>query len=350
MSCSESTRIALQVARARFTAKPLAHARVQSDIEGAMNPFAWRAKSGLLVLSVLAACGSRTGLLSSESAPWPIDAAVSDATVRPRRDAAPDALVDALPPIDARPPQDVNRNDCPDASSTFIYVVTSDRQLLSFYPPTRAFRTVGTLACPDGGSTPFSMAVDRKGVAYVLYNSGEIFRVSTLTGACIATPYRTGQQGFSLFGMGFSSDAAGPVETLFVAGDSRQGGTAGLARIGIPGFGLTAIGGALPSATELTGTGDGRLFGFYNSEVSGGSIIGQIDKASGNLIAEDSLQVSQGTGWAFAFWGGSFYLFTGQDTSSAVTKYDPMLRQESNYGGYSSLIVGAGVSTCAPSE
>jgi hypothetical protein len=302
------------------------------------------------VLLGMGACGSRTGLLSSEVVGVQ-DSSTSDRGVSPRRDATP--VPDALPSIDARPPIDVDRNDCPDPSATFVYVVTSSNELLSFYPPSRTFRTIGTLACPSApGTSPYSMAVNRRGVAYVLYSDGQLFRASTLTAACTATAFQPGQSGFQVFGMGFSSDQGGPGETLYVAGDAQQGGVNGLAKIDTTTFRLTPISPALPERAELTGTGDGRLFAFYADDSNTASRIGQVDKTTGTISAEDSLQTEQGGGWAFAFWGGSFYLFTGDSGGggSRVTRYDPNLRQESAYTSSASLIVGAGVSTCAPSE
>ena len=117
---------------------------------------------------VVAACGSRTGLL----VPTDEDAAVGD----------------ALPPIDVYVPPDAP-NPCPDAGSTLVYLVTTQNVLLSFYPPTAEVRTIGTLDCPLAivGDTPFSMAVDQAGIAYVLYSDGRLFRVSTALGRIRST-------------------------------------------------------------------------------------------------------------------------------------------------------------------
>jgi hypothetical protein len=52
--------------------------------------------------------------------------------------------------------------------------------------------------------------------------------------------------------------------------------------------------------------------------------------------------------FAFAFWGGAFYIFTGDSGNSTVTKYDPSDGSVSFQGTSPGLIVGAGVSTCAP--
>jgi hypothetical protein len=59
--------------------------------------------------------------------------------------------------------------------------------------------------------------------------------------------------------------------------------------------------------------------------------------------------VDIGSAWAFAFWGGDFWLFTAPGVASRVDRYRPSdgstVTMKSNVGFN---IVGAGVSTCAP--
>jgi hypothetical protein len=308
------------------------------------------------VLSITWACGSRTGLLVDEVEELDAgrDAARGRDTGRAQdatRDSARDSARDVMPPpIDARPMVDVDRRDCQDAASTLIYAVGNGNELYSFYPPDQAFKLIGTLACPTD-ATPFSMAVDRRGVAYVLYNNGELFRVSTLNASCTPTRYVPGQEGFQEFGMGFSSDRGGPEETLFVSADQRLGGTVGLGKIDPRTFALSRVSNDAPPQAELTGTGDGRLYAYYAEENSTSSFIGEIEKTSGRVIAEKELAgVAQGTGWAFAFWGGDFYVFTGDEATSTVVRYRPGDDSVISYTTAPALIVGAGVSTCAPSE
>jgi hypothetical protein len=298
------------------------------------------------------ACGSRTALLvdDAESMPFvgpsPVtDASFDDATMS---DAAPDAL----PPIDATPRPDVDRSDCPDADATLIYVVTVAGELLAYNPPTGSFRSITHLTCPAPmGSTPFSMAVDRKGIAYVVYSpDGALYRVSTATGACIATAYQPGQHNFLTFGMGFTSLMGGPDETLFVAADM---GTAPsqLGTIDLNGFVVNVVAPFQPALTqaELTGTGDGRLYAFYE-KAQGGSAIGEVDPTTAGVIAETPFpQVQQGQAWAFGFWGGDFYMFTSPDgAGSTVTRFRPSEGSTTDVASYPTRIVGAGVSTCAP--
>jgi hypothetical protein len=313
----------------------------------------------LAFLFLLVACGSRTGLFGISDDDIDL---LPDGGRRPPngRDAQAffDARIpDALPPIDAVPPRDANRLDCPDADSTLIYVVTTDNELYSFNPPDGAFKFISKIACPAGNDTPFSMAVDRKGVAYVLFTDQRIYRVSTATGACIGTSFQPNQQGFGNFGMGYATNEVGPIETLFVAGtrDQNQTVSPGLARIDPTTFALTKVGNFVPdiARAELTGTGDGRLFAFYTKGIDNGppSYIGEINTTTAQVVAETPFPtVDQGNGWAFAFWGGDFYMFTAPGGGSDVTRYRPVDNSVKVVASLPTRIVGAGVSTCAPAQ
>jgi hypothetical protein len=240
-----------------------------------------------------------------------------------------------------------------------VYVVTEETEVLAFNPADGSFRTLGDLECPIPGFgwEPFSMAVDREGHAYVLYNNitdndapGILYRVSLTTLACSATSYVPGgTRGFTTFGMGFSTNLGGPTEQLYVAADDDP------PRLGVidtTTFELTEVADLDPRAvhSELTGTGDGRLFGFFQPGAT--AEVGQIDKTTGQLTAVNALPgVSQGTGWAFGFWGGNFYLFTSPSgDGSDITRFDPSDNSIDVIAHYPGTIVGAGVSTCAPEQ
>ena len=319
-------------------------------------------RAGVFVLLVLlVACGSRTGLFGPEgSTGVPIDggrdAGGLDASIR-------DAGEDALPPIDANM-RDADRTDCPDAEATLVYLISNSYELYSFDPATGGTKQIGKIACPASPTaTPFSMAVDRKGVAYIHFadrdnsvDDGKIFRVSTATAACVGTSFKPNQQGFLRFGMGFATNDIGPTETLFVAGSAQDNGAEGLARVDVSTFALTRVGNFVPLIrnAELTGTGDGRLFAFYTKNLNNNppSFIGEIDTTSGRVVAETGFDnVSLGGGWAFAFWGGDFYMFTAPDgagSASVVTRYRPADKTVAQVATLPTTIVGAGVSTCAP--
>jgi len=295
--------------------------------------------AGLLLVGAMASCGARTELYV-----WPHPDAAPD--VYKHVEAGPDVIEeDAFPPLDATKP-DAYTLDCP--SETFVYVVSTDDSLLRFDPPSATFTTIAKLVCPANGSHPFSMAVDRKGTAYVEYDNGMIFAVSTSTGACTTTKYIPDQlPPFGNFGMGYATIGDGPDEQLFIAAD--QPGTLGMIDT-LDAFDVSPVAEISPmiSYAELTGTGGGRLYAYYAFGFNDGSYVAELDKTTGAIIGQDYLaNVDRGIGWAFAFWGGDFWLFT-TPSGQATVKYDPATKTSVVVAQYSSAIVGAGVSTCAP--
>ena len=297
-----------------------------------------RARSLILFVPLLA-CGARTELYV-----WEHKDAGPD--VVKKLDAAPDVIEEEFPPLDASKP-DAYHLDCP--STTFVYVVSTNDSLLRFDPPSATFSTIAKLVCPASpGSHPFSMAVDRKGVAYVEYDDGNLFAVSTSTGACSPTGYVPNQiTPFSNFGMGYATIGDGPDERLFIAADSP--GTLGRIDTGNA-YDVLPVAVINPTIefAELTGTGGGRLYAYYAFGFQDGSYVAELDKTTGTIVGQDYLpDVNRGTGWAFAFWGGDFWLFT-TPSAQATVKYDPATKTSTVVAQYSSPIVGAGVSTCAP--
>jgi hypothetical protein len=250
--------------------------------------------------------------------------------------------------------------DCSEAAK-LIYVVGTGYELYSYEPPTKQFKQVGILNCPAGGfATPFSMAVDRQAIAWVLYNDGTIWHVDINNGAkCTPSNYFPNQAGFSTFGMGFVANMPGSTEETIYIGN-YTGADLGLIdpmTLAAKHVGNYNGGNGLSGAAEITGTGDARLYGFFATSDFGATVVAEIDKSTAAIKSYVALpQVTIGSGWAFAFWGGAFYLFTAPSGSSQVTKLtlDPM---NPNSGtttvevpSVGFVIVGAGVSTCAPVE
>ena len=256
---------------------------------------------------------------------------------------------------------------CP-PETMYVYVVDDSYRLLSFNPAAAGdpFRLIGNLDCPAGPSwpdwsggnpaTPFSMSVDRSGRAWVLYTSGEIFWVSTSDASCQKSPYPPGQDGYRLFGMGFVSDAAGSEqEKLYLAGGNVDAQVMGDMAVVDPNtMGLTTLG-PCPQAEygpELTGTGKGEWYGYFPG--TGSSFVARLDKQSGQISQQWQLPSLSGSvrAWAFAHWGGKFYIFVTTYSNgyrSMVLRLDPQSGNTDTYlDNLPYIIVGAGVSTCAP--
>jgi hypothetical protein len=299
-----------------------------------------------VIAAFVSACGARTGL---EVPPLePVDA--SDAgkdTLPPHHDA--DAEADVKREADVEPDA---ADRCPDAGATYIYLVTESNNLIFYDPPSGTFGLVHSLDCPlIADSSPFSMAVDRTGLAYVLYADGELFKVSTKDGRCKATAFLATDADFVQFGMGFTANHDDPGESLYVLGWNTGDPSAHLGRIDVESFALDHVGDLsprLPADGELTGTADGRLFSYAPDGTDSAQLV-EIDPATAKILSQKPIPVPPGNAWAFAFFGGDFYLFNAPTGDhSNVTRYRPTDGSIATVTTYPELIVGAGVSTCAP--
>lgn len=265
-----------------------------------------------------------------------------------------------------------DEEDCPEGTD-LIYVVDDAYRLLSFDPRDDAFtfHLLGYLACPaawawpgwgGGEATPFSMSVDRTGRAWVLYTSGEIFWVETDNPeVCTLSPWQPGTSSFELFGMGFVSDEPGSeMETLYVAGGTVDQmlwhETGRLGALDPEDIAFDVVGGLSPSelGPELTGTGDAELFAYFPGTWQ--ASVALLDRSTGTNAQAWAVPTLPGsvTAWAFAHWGGRFFIFVSWDDgfggySSDVLRFDResgdtvTVLQDTGY-----RVVGAGVSTCAP--
>ena len=245
-----------------------------------------------------------------------------------------------------------NADTCSDASK-LVYVVDSNNTLSKFDPMTKTFTDLGTLNCPAGFlATPFSMSIDRDTNAWVLYSDSKLYKVNTTNLMCTATSWST-QLGLTQFGMGFSTETAGGTQdTLFVAGGSGPTvPTSTLATLSTTN--MTASGrGTVQGWPELTGTGSAELWGFFPS--AGGARIEKLDKSTGSALMTFNLPptlAGEPMAWAFAAWGGDFWIFLmkGSDIQTTVYQVGGTTGQiKGMTSAPSRRIVGAGVSTCAP--
>jgi hypothetical protein len=255
---------------------------------------------------------------------------------------------------------DAKPNDGCSEEAKLVYVLSLEGDIYSFAPAMKKFTKIAPLRCSAGGAdyAPVSMAVDRKAVAWVnmrdpdFFGSGEstIFRVDTKTGACTPTNIK-GNVG----GMGFSTNkGTTDQETLFVIG-STSGLEGGLLKVDFAQQKLTPVAKLREQVDlELTGTGDGRLFGFL---ISNPLALAEMDKTTTALSGRVTLaQVPrpQAPMFAFSFWGGDFYFYTATSdspsTTTTVSRYRPSDGSVDNayMRSIGFHIVGAGVSTCAP--
>jgi hypothetical protein len=239
-------------------------------------------------------------------------------------------------------------------ASRWIYTVDSNGMFSRFDPATLTFADISVLDCPtsmfSGG--PFSMAVDQNAVAWVVYGDGSLFKVDTATGACDATSFQVDPNSpfADGFGMGFVFDPSTNLDTLYIAGGHVASDTQSeLATVSFPALALTPIGTITAGNAELTGTGDGSLWGFIPNSLTPDdqTVLVRLDPSSGTTLETHSYStLSGGSSWAVKFWGGSFWIFLDgsvyevpRDTPDTIRTVIPDTVRN---------IVGAGVSTCAP--
>lgn len=251
-----------------------------------------------------------------------------------------------------------NTDGCATAAS-LVYVISDASDLYSFDPGSQVFKKVGKLACPtDPSNTPNSMAIDRAGNAYINYKDGSLFKASTTDATCQGTSFVPSQAGFKKFGMAFSTDGATSTnETLYISGLNDQDSDVGqgFGKIDLTNYRITMLGDYTAPLSgrgaELTGTGDGKLYGFFATQPD--ATLAQIDETKGDTSSSKDLQgVQTQESWAFSFYAGAFWFYTAAaGKPSALSHFQPgsgsgVQTFQQDVGGF--RIVGAGVSTCAP--
>ena len=241
--------------------------------------------------------------------------------------------------VEAGPPKTDEDVECSGATTNVYVMARNPDAIHRFDPVTLTFTRVGILDCP--ASEAFSMAVDRRGRAWILFNSGKMFHVRLDDLRCQEVVLQNRGPELSVFGMGFAKNDSGEGETLFVSANSK------LSKIDPSTLVVSEIGPSLGNVAELTGTGDNQLYGFtpYNG------VVAHLDKTTGKTLEIHRTSAVSARNWAFAQWGGDFWIFTRDLTSStsSVTRYSPETKESSVVVPDAGIrIVGAGVSTCAP--
>ena len=236
----------------------------------------------------------------------------------------------------------------------------SNSTLSKFDPSTKTFTTIAELNCATS-STPNSMAVDQNAVAWVAYNDGNLFKVDTATGKCEPTSFVRDQDDMHVFGMGFMFDPATNTDTLYIAGGSEISNSTNtpspqLATISFPKLTVDLVGRVENTMIELSGTGDGALWGAFPTQnsVKGtkGATLIRLDPRTGATLetyAYENLTYPSNSGsetWAMKFWGGSFWIFLNRTIYEV--KRDDLKNINLVIDDSGHQVVGAGVSSCAP--
>jgi hypothetical protein len=254
--------------------------------------------------------------------------------------------------VDGDKPETPVLPGCAEAT-TFVYVLDDASNLYKFDPKINtkaAFTKIGKVGC---AGSPNSMAVARDGIAYVdMADSSDkltsLAMVDITNASCKGSAKFDQASGYGRFGMGYSTDTAGSTtETLFIGDTSASK----MAKLDPASGAVTPIGTLPGSGPEFTGNALGELWAFMPQ--TSPAKVAQIDKTTGKAIQSFNLPglPASPSAWAFAFWGGDYYIFlmSALDTSTSVYKFSTTTKTAPKYiANIGIRIVGAGVSTCAP--
>ena len=263
----------------------------------------------------------------------------------------PDDLPDDPPddpsedPPDDPPYEEPPVDDCIGTSDLVYVIDRGDEAIYTFNPATLSFDLVGELDCGIWAGSPGSMAITREGVAYVRYSDNTVYSVDLETMNCEETSYDGDEYG--AFGMGFATNSDSTWrDKLYVANHSQ------LAVIDTETWSRTVFG-TLSSQSELTGNAAGELWAILPLETPAQVV--RLNKATGSV--EDAITIT-GTPspsdidtFAFATWSGDFFIFIrtyGMGQSTDVYRLSADGNTTLVAEGTGMDVVGAGVSTCAP--
>ena len=284
---------------------------------------------GASVLAVIWACG---GTGSDKFGDSGADGSGDDGSVVP--DGTP-IFGDSSTTDSSKPVVD-SGNDCCPANAQYIYITGQGAQLWSFWPPTFTFKLVGTLSCT---SFPTHMTVDRNGTAWVVGDSGTIYKTSTLNAQCSALSTWTSQNNFSDFALSFIGTTCGDTSLYLLSQDNGELAKFDIAKSTFGKIGTPSVAGMLG---DMTTNGDGTLY-FLNDATT--LHLYEINPSSAAVMKTFTIPNASGGGnQALAYFGGRFYAFE----NDVVYEYDPVANTTKNIGTAPISVTGAGQSTCVP--
>jgi hypothetical protein len=253
---------------------------------------------------------------------------------------------------------------CPCAPGTeLIYVLSDSGTIWSFDPEDLHFNRIADIACGPFYDT-FSMGVSRKARAWVQYQTGDVYTVDLNDPndpiECLDPGFEHGHPKFPNFGMAFVANSLlDPCDKLYAhtaIGPEVIGPSSGALGVIDPyTIQLSEVAPLDYGWGELTGTSTGRLFAYEGITPP---LLNEYDKATGELLDTFPLpELSTDSAFAFAWWGGDFYLFHDPNNFGSYSDVWHLDYDESDGPGQTLTkivspapirIVGAGVSTCVP--
>jgi hypothetical protein len=239
------------------------------------------------------------------------------------RSHAPDDDAGEVPPDATAAPDAPGEDDAgarcgcaPGIHDDHVLVISDDAELWAFDPRDASFERVRGSLC-ETAESPFSMAIDAQGRAYVMFVESRAIRSFDLadpSASCAGSGIDASAAGIGLAGMTFVREPATLCESMYLHSYSGDGafdegpgaGTLGL--VDPSSRAVTALATIDYDGGELAGTGDGRLFA-----IAGVRPAKIVEYARDTGVVIETLPLdgfSKTNASAMAFFGGDLWLFT----------------------------------------
>ena len=235
--------------------------------------------------------------------------------------------------------------DCTVETEDYIYLVDLDNILYKFSPKTFQVTVVGPLNCSETSSV-FSIALQRNGLLWVLFNDGDLYTFNVTDQTCINTGFGRNQTGILDFTMAFVKNVGDNKETLFISKLYNGGGV--LAEIDTNTLSIVEIGNYSDGAqfATLTGSNDGRLFGlFFDNPPT----IKEVDDTDAQILSEYPLnEPFDGFVYLYSFasYENKFFYFLNSENSTYIHLFDPKTNRSTLLNTVPFSFFNAATSTC----
>ena len=227
-----------------------------------------------------------------------------------------------------------------------MYLIDRNSTRYQFDPNSFHLTSLGRLNGSNNISSLYSIAVQRDGVIWTLFQDGNLDRDNIQSRQCSATNFMANQSSISLFTMSFLRNITGNSERLLVSKQNDPPDTLG--EINLSTLALSTINNYsnLNTYADLAGTAGGRLFGVFETNPY---TIAQIDPNNANILAQYRLNSTQKTSdpnYGFAAFNNQFYCFEGNNTYTDIRRFDPATTTTTTRSRIPQVIFGASASSC----
>jgi hypothetical protein len=183
--------------------------------------------------------------------------------------------------------------------------------------------TIGSLNC-SGTSNAYSMAVQRSGIIWAIFQDGTLYKYNIRSGECTATTFTANQSDFSSFSLTFVKSPTDATETLYVS--QQNASYNALGTIDTSALTLSVVGNysEIEAPSDLAALPNGTLYGLFQTE---NYTIAEINKVNGTIEAQYPLNISStavsNPNYAFTIVNGVFFIFEGNNNSTNIHTFYP---------------------------